>query len=616
MPRLALESCRAILKGLIENDSIVTMPGENQTWYRFHDLFADFLKVHARQYFEKGEIAKVHARAGEWYRSKSMLSEAIQQLILAGDLDAAAKVVYENTQPVLAREQGRTVISYWLKLFPPDYVETRLELLAARFWVDLSLFRVGALPGIMQRIEQILEAQTNLTDAQRQRFQAEFSALQPSLLQWTGQGEKVVQVADKIYDSLPADIEFGKGIIIAERGLAYQMIGKSDIAMEQLTGILKQDISPYFNRRVMATFTGIHFYLGNLSQAQEAGTTLLRMSRPDSLISELWARYLLAMIHYELNHLETALQHTIAASELRYAGNLRNAVESIALGVAIHLIRGNPDAAAAASQELVNFIQSLDLGEYEFLLAAFLAREAFLGGKMEQALHWAESVRLNPTPHMMFEIESNLTRLHILLATGKKERVELALAEIESLLALARTRHNTRRELQLLAFRAVALDLVGKRDKALESLRTSLRLAEPGRFIRTYVDHGPHMARLLSQIPAGRTSPLYLKQLLAAFPNETKKHKAVHPQNSQLIEPLTNREMQVLEHLARRLSDKEIAQALVISPLTVKAHTDHIYQKLGVNNRQAAVQVGISYGILDEYVSNPIPPKNSPSFAR
>ena len=112
------------------------------------------------------------------------------------------------------------------------------------------------------------------------------------------------------------------------------------------------------------------------------------------------------------------------------------------------------------------------------------------------------------------------------------------------------------------------------------------------------------MTRLLNILHSRGTPGSYLKQLLAASPNRgPARPAAARASMPLLIEPLTNRELQVLERLALRLTDKEIAQALVISPLTVKAHTDHIYQKLGVNNRQEAVKVGVAFGILDRAIS-------------
>jgi LuxR family maltose regulon positive regulatory protein len=175
-----------------------------------------------------------------------------------------------------------------------------------------------------------------------------------------------------------------------------------------------------------------------------------------------------------------------------------------------------------------------------------------------------------------------------------------ALAMLEQLRQVAETTHNIMRLIEILALQALAASARGRADQALAILERAARLAAPGRFIRTFVDLGPRLAGLLHQLAARGVETEYLGQVLAAFA-VTVAGPAQHDRRAAqaaLVEPLTERELDVLALLAARRSNKEIAQALTISPLTVRTHTTHIFQKLGVNSRRQAVARARALGLL------------------
>jgi LuxR family maltose regulon positive regulatory protein len=156
--------------------------------------------------------------------------------------------------------------------------------------------------------------------------------------------------------------------------------------------------------------------------------------------------------------------------------------------------------------------------------------------------------------------------------------------------------HNTRFLIETLALQALVYDARRERSAALEALKQAVALAEPGGVIRVFVDLGPKMAALLHVLATGRTPPGFVAKLLEAFPAARLPEPAVR--QASLIEPLSDRELEVLGLLAERLSNKEIARELSISPMTVKRHTVNIYQKLLVQGRREAVARAIALGIL------------------
>jgi LuxR family maltose regulon positive regulatory protein len=139
----------------------------------------------------------------------------------------------------------------------------------------------------------------------------------------------------------------------------------------------------------------------------------------------------------------------------------------------------------------------------------------------------------------------------------------------------------------------------GDAPAAQQTLEQAVRLAQPGGFIRVFVDLGPTMAELLERLARRGIAMDYIRQILDAFPTGSAPSPLLRSTaQPALVEPLTNRELEVMALLAQRLSDKEIAQRLIISERTAKRHTANIYQKLGVNNRREAVTTAIALGIL------------------
>ncbi|MEJ2753362.1 MAG: LuxR C-terminal-related transcriptional regulator, partial [Chloroflexota bacterium] len=129
------------------------------------------------------------------------------------------------------------------------------------------------------------------------------------------------------------------------------------------------------------------------------------------------------------------------------------------------------------------------------------------------------------------------------------------------------------------------------------ALEESLALAQPGGFIRLYVDLGPKMAELLRHLHNREPYSEYVTNILGAFA-DTARLNSEPAGNGQLIEPLTERELEILALLGKRYSNKEIAAELVISPETVKRHAINIYQKLAVHNRRDAVEVAGALGLI------------------
>src|SRR5260370_14749122 len=209
----------------------------------------------------------------------------------------------------------------------------------------------------------------------------------------------------------------------------------------------------------------------------------------------------------------------------------------------------------------------------------------------ERDIRWAEQLDMRKRHGSPLTRErEDVAQARILLATA---RPPLALQPLEPALQRAATGQRWGHVIEIRLLQALAYQMLHQEAQALVALSEAIRLAEPEGYIRSFVDEGAPMATLLSQLRQeqrkhGPTS--YLDTVLAAFPEQSK------PQP----EPLSTRDIEVLQLLARGASNQEIAQQLVIVIDTVKRHVSHIFSKLGVQNRVQAARQARELGLLDE----------------
>jgi LuxR family maltose regulon positive regulatory protein len=181
-----------------------------------------------------------------------------------------------------------------------------------------------------------------------------------------------------------------------------------------------------------------------------------------------------------------------------------------------------------------------------------------------------------------------------LLAQGIVNASRSTLSEtldlLDRLLIAAQKAGWIHKTIQILILRALALHADGRRDGALAALGRALTLAEPGGYVRTFIDHRRPMAHLLRQAAERGVAPSYTGQLLAVFGDQiATQEQGTKPVPPPLVEPLSEREIEVLQLIAEGLTNRQIGERLFISPGTVKAHTSNIYGKLDVRSRTQAV---------------------------
>jgi LuxR family maltose regulon positive regulatory protein len=309
----------------------------------------------------------------------------------------------------------------------------------------------------------------------------------------------------------------------------------------------------------------------------------------------------LSELHRERGDLDTATQHLLISQALgEHTGLPQNPYRWRVAMARIREVQGDQDGAL----DLLDEAERLYVGDFSpnvRPVAAVKARMWVRQGRLGEAFGWARERGLSDADDLSYLREfEHVTLSRVLLARSRSDpandALPAALALLQRLLAAAEEGERMGSVVEILVVQALALQVRGDVPAALVPLERALALAEPEGYVRLFVDEGPPLAALLEAAAKRRIAPEYVRHLLAAF-GQAGHGTPSTPATQGLVEPLSEREIDVLRLLGTDLDGPDIARELTVSLSTVRTHTQNIYGKLGVNNRRAAVRRAVELGL-------------------
>jgi LuxR family maltose regulon positive regulatory protein len=310
-----------------------------------------------------------------------------------------------------------------------------------------------------------------------------------------------------------------------------------------------------------------------------------------------------AEVLHERNELDAALDHVTRGvalcRQLAYAQWLVTGLTALAR---IRQARGDQAGALEAIGEAERLVPNQEsLVDIIFPVAVQRARLLLAQGKVDDPARWSaeRGLGVEDEPSYLRESE-HLVLARVLLAQDKPDQ---ALRLLKRLREEAQAAGGSGSEIEILTLQALALREKGEKEQAVSTLTQALALAEPEGYVRTFVDEGPQMVALLSEVleaqQRGRLHPLvsahYLRKLLAALERDA---SDAAPPGADLLEPLSDRELEVLALVDAGRTNQEIAEELFVAKSTVKTHIKNIYGKLDVRNRTQALVRARELGLL------------------
>ena len=607
------ELCDAVIDGstshiLLEKLSkpnlfLINLDMEHK-WYRYHHLFQDLLRHRLKRTYSQEEVYKLHHRASNWFENNNMIEEALNHAIASEDMDTAVQLIEVFRHDLLNAEDWYT-LERWLNRLTDVSVQTQPELLLARAWTMQLRYQIDMIPPILLEVEILLSADNkNWTDAQLLVIRGEIDALKSFLYYTNDECAQALASSLSALECIPLDHTFVRSIAIIIMALAYHGTGQSKLGLKKLNTFLAETHSELIVARVLIGQTYIHMMRGDLHKAEHVLNQLQSLTDEASLpISKIVARWLLGKINYERNNLDAARKFFLGVFELRYSAQFIHVHDSMLTLAMIEHVQGLPENGARVIADLRKFSHEREIIWKLHEIDSAEARLALHSGNEELAIQLVQSISSDILPTMLVFLEIPIiTKAQVLIRQGTDYSINEAILLLEELLAYVDKMHITYHKIRILACLALAYQANGRNKDAKNALESSLKLAHPGVFIRTYVDLGQDIIDLLKQLSDQGVEIDYILKILAAFPGQDqigeKQRSRKALANNEIIEPLTRREHEVLEFLGKWLSDKEIAKELVISPRTVKKHNGNIYAKLGVQDRMRAVEKAKELGLL------------------
>ncbi|MGC1952479.1 MAG: LuxR C-terminal-related transcriptional regulator, partial [Gammaproteobacteria bacterium] len=563
-------------------------------WFRYHHLFQSLLQDQLRRECSPEEIAALHTRASQWFEGQGLIEEAIRHALLAGDNTGAVQLVERHRHSALNADKWY-VLEQWLSMLPAVTQRQRPELLLAQAWIHHFRFRFAAIPPIIAVAESLLHNPP--TD---QSLQGEVDFFKGVVCFVGNDGARSLRYLASALQRIPL-----AHVIIRARaevflGLARQLQGQHTLAARELNDLLCSHQGQHGLRaRLLATIVFIHIISGDLAKAFMVNRQLREVfNKCHDPYARAWMSYLQGLIHLFRNELNSAIHHFSQAVAWRYILQARAAVDCMA-GLSLAYQAAQQTQRARATLELL--FEYVSAAEDPFLVDVAHSCKARLSLLQGESVFELDPLRLGEEPNdkvMLFWLEvPAITRCRLLVAEGSQASLREAESKLQACLQLSRDQHNIRHQIDVLLLLATIRKKQDRVDEGLALLKPALDLATPGSWIRSFVELGAPMADLLVELQRRRLDTAFVRQLLNALRRDQARPVAspsctLPPSRdgrALLWESLTNRERDILELLAQRLQNKEIAARLHISPETVKTHLRNLYQKLNVSTRRQAV---------------------------
>jgi len=620
---------RQTLENLERGNLFVVPLDDQRQWYRYHHLFADALRARLLAQ-HPGRVPRLHRAASRWHAEHGMLADAVSHAVAGGDSDRAAGLVELALADLRKHRQDRT-LREWLRALPDDVVRGRPLLAAFLAWARLSEGDLGGAQLWLDDAERALEAGRSadmpaipgsLADAARARIEelrtlpATMAAYRAAIAQARGDLDGTIAHARRALELAGPDDHLARGAAAGFLGLAAWAAGDPGTAVDTFgTAVASLHAAGNVADELGGTvvLAGMWLTRGRPAEARRLyeralavaerhqGAVLSNTVLSNTVLSTTGDLHVgLADMLREQGDLDAAANHLQVAREL---GDRASLLENR------HRWYTATAGMLQALGDLDGAVRMLDDAEHLYLpgffpdvrpIPALRARVRIAQGRLEDAWDWAREHHVTAADPPAFLAEFNqLTLARLLIGQYRAERdhaiIEQACALLDRVVDAAQAAGRAGSLVEARLVRALARHAAGDTDAALPDLAVALADGVPAGYVRLFLDEGPPMEELLRAAGSRPESAEYAALLLRAAARD--QAAAAAPPGD---EGLSDRELEVLRLLATELTGPEIARHLFVSVNTLRTHTKHIFTKLDVNTRQAAVRRATELGLLSD----------------
>jgi len=596
------ENSRTTLTQLEQANLFLVPLDDERRWYRYHHLFADLLRIRLEQ-TQPEQTSTLHRRASKWFEQNRLIAEAVSHALEGNDYERVVNLLAGNALAMIYHGKLRTLDS-WLEALPNEVVRSQPWLNIAHAWTLAYAGKFDAIEPLLKEAEKALVGFNEhieghvQSEVECQRILGQIAAVRVYIAARRGKISRSTELACEALKYLPADDLMVRGYIMTLLGTVLRTSGdfiaateasSKAIALSQVAG------DSHLSAVILCDQAALHYSQGQLHKAAATCRDAEQISdkyaeQSGRLLPVMGYAYSrLSAVLREWNDLETATHYAGEGLELcKQWGQADFLVYSYIEVAKVLQAIGDMDGAFDAIQKGKRVASNVSPWP-GFHVAAQQARLLLAQGNLGDVSYWVQDSGLRSDDKLSFQY---LFRYIILARVFIAQRAfDEAARLLARLLVVAEAAGAIGYVIEILVLQMMALQAQGKIDQALIPLERALALAKPEGYVRTFIDEGLPMDKMLRQAVVQGIAVGYAGKLLAALEMETKDR--LGPRSASLrsmVEPLSERELEVLRLLKTNLSSTDIAEELTISVNTVRTHIKSIYSKLNVHNRQDAVQ--------------------------
>ena len=604
---LRLDASSQALLERLDAANLFLVPLDNKReWYRYHRLFADLLRYRLRRE-HPDRLADLHRRASQWYEQAGDTDEAIHHALVIPDFSLAAHLAEQYSLRMVGSSRLATFLS-WVRQVPEDVIYTRPHLCAHCGWAFVLTGQVEAAERYVEAGEAALSGfeQVYVTPeyrfVTREEVRGNLAAVRAYCARLRGDVPGVIEHSEQALAQLPADAFTVRCVVALNLGLLHlhsENLNAAQTAfVEAFEMALRSEENVYVAVSALSLQGDVAAYWGKLEEAARLYRQAIQLGAlPGSSLpipAVVLAHGGLALVHYWRNEMEAAAHHLEKALSLVEQVSMPEVVITAALFRAqLALTAGDLAQAEALINQAGELVQAYETTQrWETGLAVAWGKFYLARGDVRAAAEGIKARGLQTQKPDRDCLPEYLLLAHVLLAQGElSEASEL----LERLAAVAEASQDFNVFLETVILQALTHHRQKDDVRAIRHLERALKMAAPEGYVRPFLDAGEPMRKLLRTAAARGIAAEHAGRLLAAFAVSVTPEL---PRTQPLLEPLSERELEVLRLVAAGLSNREIAQELVVAVSTVKSHINHIFGKLGVKSRTQAVARTRDLGLL------------------
>ncbi len=595
----------------IEGMNLFLIPlDDERRWFRYHHLFADFLKL-CLQNDEPNLISELHRRAAGWYKANWYDREVLGHLLSAGEFEEATRFVEQKALRLLEKSELAQLMN-WIAVLPEENVLQHPR---------LSIYQIWALR-LSGGQYDVVENKINMIDAKLEEISGDYSILEHGSI-YSDLDDELRNLKTHIYGlrafqgiysenltEAKEMVEKGRALSPDEKfvssGLGFAM-GWAN----RLSGNLSAAFDEFYNSSRISKESGnIFMAVSTLCRAAYGLVLGAKLRKAEQVFAEAldiahlesgkrypvagYAYVYLGGIYYEWNELETAKRYVLDGIQLcERVGYIMDQAVGYCYLARINLAEGDIDSAQDACQSAIELSQLMK--DYLYLrrwvddcqVRLWTAQGDF--GSLEK---WVQRSGMRIEDALDFKRDiDHIILARALLVLSKCRPSSSYLEDILTLLSklevMAEDAKWYGKLIEILVLQAMALQISKNEEQAILSLEKAISLAQPEGYMRSFVDEGLPMGLLLKSLLLNDEDNSFARNLLATY--DLSQSPDLFSSDQAMLEPLSSRELEVMSMLASDLSGPEIADEMYIALSTLRFHTRNIYGKLQVNNRRAAV---------------------------